>query len=347
MQHSRQSTSRTRPSGAAAEQSSDARRSTAQRDAITDSPRVVAQRAMISEVFGRTAQREPLPEEELKQAKLDPVQREGEEETIEDEEENDDGVLQGKFATVQREESPSPAGSGENRTGLPDGLKSGIESLSGMSMDHVRVHYGSSQPAQLNALAYAQGSDIHVGPGQEQHLPHEAWHVVQQAQGRVRPTMQMKDGVPVNDEASLEQEADVMGAKALSGAVQLRRELAPASTSGAAVQRRIIPGTLIDVSNATNMPTWEQAGFTWHINTTTDTHHVTKEGVPKVQYFFTGAGLDIEDQRPTKKEQGGSSRKRKKVKGEKTIKVKTKCVFSELPAAVQDFVRNHYVQIFG
>jgi hypothetical protein len=50
-----------------------------------------------------------------------------------------------------------------------------------MSMDHVKVHYNSSQPAQLNALAYAQGSDIHVAPGQEQHLPHEAWHVVQQA----------------------------------------------------------------------------------------------------------------------------------------------------------------------
>jgi hypothetical protein len=27
-------------------------------------------------------------------------------------------------------------------------------------------------------------------PGQEQHLPHEAWHVVQQKQGRVKPTGQ-------------------------------------------------------------------------------------------------------------------------------------------------------------
>lgn len=102
-----------------------------------------------------------------------------------------------------------------NNTGMPDNLKSGIESLSGMAMDNVKVHYNSSQPAQLNALAYAQGTDIHVAPGQEQHLPHEAWHVVQQAQGRVKPTMQMKDGVPVNDDAGLEHEADVMGMKAL------------------------------------------------------------------------------------------------------------------------------------
>src|SRR5258708_7498734 len=104
----------------------------------------------------------------------------------------------------------------ENKTGLPDNLKSGIENLSGMSMDDTQVHYNSSKPAQLNAHAYAQGTDIHVAPGQEKHLPHEAWHVVQQAQGRVKPTKQMKEEVPVNDDGGLENEADVMGAKAVN-----------------------------------------------------------------------------------------------------------------------------------
>ncbi|MEE7625345.1 DUF4157 domain-containing protein [Methylobacter sp. Wu8] len=102
-----------------------------------------------------------------------------------------------------------------NPTGLPDKLKVGIENLSGLSMNDVRVHYNSSKPAQLQALAYTQGTDIHVGPGQERHLPHETWHVVQQAQGRVQPTMQMKGEVPVNDDRSLEHEADVMGEKAV------------------------------------------------------------------------------------------------------------------------------------
>ncbi|HAA17966.1 MAG TPA: hypothetical protein DCP28_04000, partial [Cytophagales bacterium] len=96
--------------------------------------------------------------------------------------------------------------------GLPGPLKSGIESLSGYRMDDVQVHYNSSQPAQLQAHAYAQGNPIHLGPGQEKHLPHEAWHVVQQKQGRVRPTMQMKSQVAINDEPGLEHEADVMGA---------------------------------------------------------------------------------------------------------------------------------------
>jgi hypothetical protein len=102
-----------------------------------------------------------------------------------------------------------------NSTGLPDNLKNGIENLSGFAMDDVNVHYNSSRPAQLQALAFAQGTDIHVAPGQEQHLPHEAWHVVQQKQGRVNGTLQMKSGESVNNDGGLEREADIMGNKAL------------------------------------------------------------------------------------------------------------------------------------
>lgn len=72
---------------------------------------------------------------------------------------------------------------------LPDELKTGLENLSGYSMDNVKVHYNSDKPAQLQAHAYAQGSHIHLGFGKEKHLPHEAWHVVQQKQGRVKPTI--------------------------------------------------------------------------------------------------------------------------------------------------------------
>lgn len=71
----------------------------------------------------------------------------------------------------------------ENNTGLPDNLKTGVEDISGFAMDDVKVHYNSDKPAQFQAFAYAQGTDIHIGPGQEKHLPHEAWHVVQQKQG--------------------------------------------------------------------------------------------------------------------------------------------------------------------
>lgn len=121
----------------------------------------------------------------------------------------------------------------ENNTGLPDNLKSGIEGLSGYSMDDVKVHRNSNKPAQLQAHAYAQGNDIHLGPGQEKHLAHEAWHVVQQKQRRVKPTMQMKGNVNINDDAGLEEEADTMGAKAL----QL---FSMQETASASLQRREI-----------------------------------------------------------------------------------------------------------
>jgi len=103
----------------------------------------------------------------------------------------------------------------KNNTGLPDNLKSGIEKLSGYSMDDVKVHYNSDKPAQLQAHAYAQGADIYLASGQEKHLPHEAWHVVQQKQGRVKTTMKMKGNVNINDDSDLEKEADVMGVKVL------------------------------------------------------------------------------------------------------------------------------------
>jgi hypothetical protein len=114
--------------------------------------------------------------------------------------------------SLQKKSEPMPQE--ENTTGLPDALKAGIENLSGLSLDDVHVYYNSSAPATVQALAYTQGTEIHVGPGQEQHLTHEAWHVVQQKQRRVEPILQAK-GVAINNDEKLEKEAEVMGIKAL------------------------------------------------------------------------------------------------------------------------------------
>ncbi|BCQ34647.1 hypothetical protein ERHA55_22110 [Erwinia rhapontici] len=110
-----------------------------------------------------------------------------------------------RHETVQRQ---------ANKTGLPDNLKSGMENISGMNLDHVRVHYNSAKPATVQAHAYAQGSNIHLASGQEKHLPHELGHVVQQAQGRVAATTSVA-GMAVNDSPALEHEADMLGGKAL------------------------------------------------------------------------------------------------------------------------------------
>jgi hypothetical protein len=118
------------------------------------------------------------------------------------------------------------------RTGLPPELQAGVEALSGLSLDGVRVHYDSPRPARLGALAYAHGSEIHVAPGQERHLPHEAWHVVQQARADIGSKVQRRDRVAVNDEERLEREADVMGARALAIAARFDRSPAPHAATG-------------------------------------------------------------------------------------------------------------------
>lgn len=123
----------------------------------------------------------------------------------------------------------------QNKTGLPDNLKSGIEHLSNIALDDVQVHRNSNKPAQLRAHAFTQGTDIHLSPGQEKHLPHEAWHVVQQKQQRVKPPLQLKRSVPVNDEQNLENEADSMGAKALqanSSVIQPKQKTIPSLKNG-------------------------------------------------------------------------------------------------------------------
>lgn len=149
----------------------------------------------------KTLQRQTSDDDELMQGKFTPLQA-----AVEDEEE----TLQPKSSTG----GAVAQHAAKNNTGLPDNLKSGIENLSGMSMDSVRVHQNSSKPAEVGAHAFAQGTDIHVAPGQMQHLPHEAWHVVQQAQGRVPVTTNVA-GIPVNDNPALESEADKMGSEAL------------------------------------------------------------------------------------------------------------------------------------
>ncbi|WP_297337930.1 DUF4157 domain-containing protein [Algoriphagus sp.] len=100
------------------------------------------------------------------------------------------GFLAQSFSSGQSLGSIQPKKK-ENKTGLPDDLKAGIEHLSGYGLNEVKVHYNSTKPAQLQAHAFAQGNQIHLAPGQEKHLPHEAWHVVQQRQGKVKPTGQI------------------------------------------------------------------------------------------------------------------------------------------------------------
>lgn len=115
-----------------------------------------------------------------------------------------------KFGPKQKPESQArPARQSSGGTSLPDYLWEKFEKKSGLPMDDVRVHYNSDKPAELGALAYTQGTDVHIGPGQEEHLEHELVHVVQQKQGVVQPTEVFRN-LPINDSPALESKADTL-----------------------------------------------------------------------------------------------------------------------------------------
>ena len=147
-----------------------------------------------------TAQLQGPEEEELMQGKF-AVQKQ----PMEDEE-----LMQGKFTAQMKSE--------ENKTGIPDDLKAGMENTLNTDLSQVRIHPNSSKAPEVGALAYTQGTDVHFAPGQfkpessagQQLLGHELTHVVQQSQGRVKPTGDVA-GLPVNDSPALENEADEMG----------------------------------------------------------------------------------------------------------------------------------------
>ncbi|HEY2068574.1 MAG TPA: DUF4157 domain-containing protein [Rhizomicrobium sp.] len=122
---------------------------------------------------------------------------------------------------------------------LPLPLRSGLESVSGIDLSGVRVHRDSTKPAALDALAFTQGRQIHLAPGEERHLPHEGWHAVQQLSGRVPPNA----ASGLNDDSALEAEADRMGALASTARFGPAQSLArPAEPHGAPIQRMVRTG---------------------------------------------------------------------------------------------------------
>jgi hypothetical protein len=114
----------------------------------------------------------------------------------------------------------APTSSSPNK--MPEHVQQKMESTMNADFSNVNIHVGS-KASSVGALAYTQGNDIHFAQGKfnpntqsgQNLLGHELAHVVQQRAGRVKATTSV-NGLPVNDDRSLEKEADVMGAKAAS-----------------------------------------------------------------------------------------------------------------------------------
>ncbi|WP_235299120.1 eCIS core domain-containing protein [Portibacter marinus] len=183
------------------------------------------------------------PEVQVVQNKTDGVSSKGEEEDAESEnqtllfanaaggtdDQDEDGsgagdssgnVVSGAGAPIQKKENDiSPAG--DTHKNVPN---------EPFIPSSVNLHTDSPKASELGALAFAQGSDIHFAPGQfkpdtrsgQELIGHELGHVIQQKEGRVKPNFEAK-GTPVNNDPSLEKEADNFGV-AFADSLQNRDE---------------------------------------------------------------------------------------------------------------------------
>lgn len=159
---------------------------------IAEAPRLTAQAKLNDNLFGNTIQRDELDEDEI----------------------------QGKFVTQQKSDG-NEALLSSNNTGMPTNVQAKMESAFNTDFSNVKVHANSSKATEVGAVAYTQGTDVHFAPGHynpssssgQKLLGHELTHVVQQSEGRVKPTGEVA-GMPLNDSPALEKEADEMGGRA-------------------------------------------------------------------------------------------------------------------------------------
>ena len=64
---------------------------------------------------------------------------------------------------------------------------------------------------------------MHIASDKQGRLPHEAWHIVQQKEGRVAPVVAGASPMAVNDDKALEAEADAEGEMAVQRAAEVTR----------------------------------------------------------------------------------------------------------------------------
>ena len=198
--------------------------------------------------------------------------------------ENQTEVLQAKSET----QNISSTSSSENRT-LPSDIKQSAESTLQEDLSDVQIKENENA-SQIGALAYTQGNEITFAPGQFQPdtqkgkelIGHELTHVKQQRENRVQPTTQAK-GLPVNDDKSLEREADNTGRSIASGnSNQSRNSTNSTSTSSNTTQLKPIQASTNQLrGDSRRLP---------------DMEHVSREGV--IQGSFISDMMDAIDNVP-------------------------------------------------
>lgn len=114
---------------------------------------------------------------------------------------------------------------------LPPNILTKMENSFDQDFSKVDIHPNSDAASNLKAQAFTQGNEIHFASGKydpnsksgQELIGHELTHVVQQKEGKVEPNTSSM-GLPVNDNPHLEQEADLLGAKAAAYSTENEEE---------------------------------------------------------------------------------------------------------------------------
>ncbi|MEM7102180.1 MAG: DUF4157 domain-containing protein [Bacteroidota bacterium] len=142
-----------------------------------------------------------------------------------------------------------------NKTGMPDGVKSKMETAFQSDFSNVKMIPNSNKAFDIGAQAFAQGNEVHFAPGKfnpnthegQELIGHELAHINQQQEGRVQANSQLK-GQPFNDQSNLEKEAEQSGKKAASASSVTKN---PAKYRGGSKNK---PSNTIQAATATIKP---------------------------------------------------------------------------------------------
>jgi hypothetical protein len=124
---------------------------------------------------------------------------------------------------------------------LPKAVQAQMEDSLGADFTGVKIVPESAAAPRIRANAFTQAETVHFAPGKydpasaagKELIGHELAHVVQQRQGRVRPSFQGQ-GLAINTDRGLETEADRLGKAAARGEATPTPASARTGSSGVA-----------------------------------------------------------------------------------------------------------------
>ena len=187
------------------------------------------------------------------------------------------GAVPGKGQDISKSEMLHLSGAGAPQPMSP-ALREKFEPGFQADFSNIRISRGHI-PEEMGVQAVAQGTDILLDQSAGMDvLGHELAHVVQQAQGRV------DGGYPVVENAALEHEADVMGARVASGlTAQVGTQngfggemmsIAPMSSASAPAQCKSREEKKMEKTQISE-PTLLQPGTAGYQNSALDTEHLS------------------------------------------------------------------------